>query len=583
MPKRKRGTVASTSPENLANNIIQKDINATTYIPVIQNQDLGVVFYTDEQQTFYYTLKEKRQEVIPQIIAPAVRISHRLYNPITQETSYEVVYKDQTFILPTVSDMDTIEKITGLPILQKKDFLTILALQAEKSKQKYLLNSTGWFQGKYRTPIVTDEEIIFQNDIPAIELIQKDPDKQLLLIKNALEEGKLLGMLFLISASAMLPDSYPFACFITGQRGIGKTTVSQLAVNIYGVPANAGVQQMFATSVGLELTLATCKDSAVLLDEAINYLEDQKIEQILFMITGGQTKRRGTKQVTTAPVTRIKVGLFSTSERLMDFTRGGSSRRMYAFSIADRDEITNLFKSKYDINEAIQWGGCIVELADFYMKHHDKFTREKAQKLADKLGAPETFAPAIDLLRAYMLFAEYYGCKFPKMEQYLESFFAEISQELQKDFVAIFSEVFPEWVIQNQKHFRIETGKNVFSDNTANPVYGILQRTEQENTYYAVLLSTAFSQFCKEVEPQLERQALLRQLQAKHLLKSNSEYYFRFKGDTARYIYPLLPITLGFSVEPSEVERIVALAHLTGEADDYSDEEELSEADILPF
>lgn len=44
MPKRKRGTVASTSPENLANNIIQKDINATTYIPVIQNQDLGVVF-----------------------------------------------------------------------------------------------------------------------------------------------------------------------------------------------------------------------------------------------------------------------------------------------------------------------------------------------------------------------------------------------------------------------------------------------------------------------------------------------------------------------------------------------------------
>lgn len=136
MPKRKRGTVASTSPENLANNIIQKDINATTYIPVIQNQDLGVVFYTDEQQTFYYTLKEKRQKVIPQIIAPAVRISHRLYNPITQETSYEVVYKDQTFILPTVSDMDTIEKITGLPILQKKDFLTIFCFTGRKKQAK---------------------------------------------------------------------------------------------------------------------------------------------------------------------------------------------------------------------------------------------------------------------------------------------------------------------------------------------------------------------------------------------------------------------------------------------------------------
>jgi len=160
------------------------------------------------------------------------------------------------------------------------------------------------------------------------------------------------------------------------------------------------------------------------------------------MVTGGQTKRRGTKQITTAPVTKIKVGLFSTSERLMDFQRGGSVRRMYTFSVAEREEITSLFKTKYDVNKVLSYGGCIAQLTDFYKQHEEELSKDEGRKLAEKFGAPDAFAPAVDLCRAYLLFALYFQQTFPKMEESIQNFFAEISQELDKDYVSIFQKCF---------------------------------------------------------------------------------------------------------------------------------------------
>jgi len=516
------------------------------------------------------------------MVAPAIEFTAKLDNPTTKTISYHCKYRDREFQISDVGDIDTIQKLTGKAVIKPTDFSILTNYLTEHCRSKYFLTSTGWFEEKYRTPIVTDSDVVWQQDIPAVDLALKEPEKQLAFIKDALTEGKLLGILYLCSLSAMFPDSVPFAVFVSGQRGVGKTTACQLAVNLYGTP-KVGTAQMFATSTGLELTLASCTDMAVFLDEALNSFEDSKIEQVLFMVTGGQTKRRGTKQVTTAPVTKIKVGLFSTSERLMDFQRGGSVRRMYTFSVAEREEITSLFKTKYDVNKVLSYGGCIAQLTDFYKQHEKELSKDEGRKLAEKFGAPDAFAPAVDLCRAYLLFALFFGQRFPKTEEYIQNFFAEIMQELDKDYVAIFSEVFPEWVIQNLKHFRLEM-ENTFIENTAAPTYGILKQSEIKNQYFPLVLAPIFGQFCKESEQQLERRALVRQLRVKNLLKTNSNEYYRLKNDSARYYYVLLPINLGAPEAVSDIERIVAQANLTGEADEhYSDEEELSEADILPF
>ena len=110
-----------------------------------------------------------------------------------------------------------------------------------------------------------------------------------------------------------------------------------------------------------------------------------------------------------------------------------------------------------------------------------------------------------------------------------------------------------------------------------------MKQSEIKNQYFPLVLAPIFGQFCKESEQQLERRALVRQLRAKNLLKTNSNEYYRLKNDSARYYYVLLPINLGAPEAVSDIERIVAQANLTGEVDEhYSDEEELSE-DILPF
>ncbi len=561
MPKKRKG--AQHAPPEIQS--LSNEKYNTENLKLVFSDDLsGKSFFSNGD--FYFVLKETRRAQTFDMVAPAVEFIAKLDNPSTKQVSYHCRYQGKEFQIADVGDTDTIQKLTGKAVVKPTDFLILANYLTDQCEKKYFLTCTGWFNGKYRIPLLEDPEVVWQSDIPATDLLLSEPEKQIRLIKDALTEGKLLGMLYCCSLASMFPDSLPFAVFVTGQRGTGKTTACQLAVNLYGVP-KTGTAQMFATSTGLELTLASCTDTSVLLDEALNSFEDSKVEQVLFMVTGGQTKRRGTKQVTTAPVTRIKVGLFSTSERLMDFQRGGSVRRMYAFSVADRTEITQLFEKQYDVNKALSYGGCIVKLTEFYIQNQDKFTRERAQKLAGQFGAPDVFAPAIDLVRAYMLYTAFFKQTFPKMEEYIQNFFAEISQELQKDYVSIFAETFPEWVLQNIAHFRIQIGDNTFDQNKVSPTYGLLKQSE-ENQYFPLVLSSIFGQFCKESEPQLERKALVRQLRAKNLLKTNSDEYYRMKGDNARYYYVLIPINLGAPESVSQTEKLVAIASLTGEADD---------------
>jgi len=87
--------------------------------------------------------------------------------------------------------------------------------------ERYLLNTTGWFQDRYYTPIVEQNDIVWQKNTFFLDFERDNADKQLLLIKDALQEGKLLGLLYLASAMALFPDSVPYVVFVSGQRGVG--------------------------------------------------------------------------------------------------------------------------------------------------------------------------------------------------------------------------------------------------------------------------------------------------------------------------------------------------------------------------
>lgn len=576
MPKKRRSAQPNASPNELSSN---EDYNIGELCLTPLDLGLNAQYCVDQEQIFYYVLKEKRQEVLPQIVGPAVKVLCKLVDPETQEKSFLLQFRNETFILPTISDTDTIESYTGYPILKPQDFLTILALQVKTCPEKYLLNTTGWFQGRYYTPIVEQNDIVWQKDTFFLDFERDNADKQLQLIYDALQEGKLLGLLYVASAMALFPDSVPYVVFVSGQRGVGKTTACQLATNLYGTP-KTGIAQMYATNVGLELTLAECKDTAVLFDEALVNFEDKKVEDIIFQICGGRTKTRGRKDLTTDKGVRLKLGLFTTSERILELQKGGTMRRLLSFEVGDRNDITTLFQKKYDVNEALNYGGCILELVDCFVNHAQELSKPIAREVADKLGAPDNFAPAVDLVRALLLFEKFYNCKFEKLRNTIADWFAELSVELKKDLLDYFFEAFPEWIIQNYRHFRVEDT----AENPVPPVYGLLKKV-QDKQYYPIVLASAMAEFCKEnpAGVPMPRNILIKQLKAKNLLKTNESDYYRMKGDSTRYFYVLIPINFEAPELASDIERIVAQANLTGEVDEhYSDEEELSE-DILPF
>jgi len=561
MAKRKGAQHAPPETAQLSSNE-EYNTEQEVFSLFIQNEKLNICYYTDTEKNYFYVPKEKRNGISFELVAPAVEVVCCLEDPATDKVSLLLQYKGKTFTLDSISDTTSIEEFTGRPILRQKDFLTLLSLQIDQSPTKTILNTTGWFEGKYQTPIVKSKNIVWKPQTFFSDYERNEPEKQLNLIHDALKEGKTLGLLYVASLMAAFPDAVPYVVLVSGQRGVGKTTACQLATNIYGVPKS--VSQFFATNVGLELSLAECKDTAILFDEALVHQDDKKIEDIIFQVSGGRTKTRGRKDLTVDKGTSLKVGLFTTSERILEMSRGGTLRRLLQVEVGSRNDITTLFQKKYDISEALTWGGCIIELISYYSKHKEKFSAQAGKKEAERLHAPLNFAPAIDIIRTLLLFEDFFEEKFTTLRKTIQDFFESIDSEIQKDLVEQFLEVFPDWVLHNSKSF--------ITDDTiplTNDILGFLKKNKQ-GTYYPILSPSAFADFCKDnpMKIPFPKNILLKQLSEKHLIKHNQKYYWRHPETRACYYYFLIPITLKSPGLPETTEELVAMANFTGEADD---------------
>jgi len=71
-------------------------------------------------------------------------------------------------------------------------------------------------------------------------------------------------------------------------------------------------------------------------------------------------------------------------------------------------------------------------LVDCFVNHTQELSKPIAREVADKLGAPDNFAPAADLVRALLLFEKFYNCKFEKLRNTIADWFAELSVELKR-------------------------------------------------------------------------------------------------------------------------------------------------------
>jgi len=78
MPKKRRSAQPNASPNELSSN---EDYNIGELCLTPLDLGLNAQYCVDQEQIFYYVLKEKRQEVLPQIVGPAVKVLCKLVDP----------------------------------------------------------------------------------------------------------------------------------------------------------------------------------------------------------------------------------------------------------------------------------------------------------------------------------------------------------------------------------------------------------------------------------------------------------------------------------------------------------------------
>jgi hypothetical protein len=299
------------------------------------------------------------------------------------------------------------------------DIKTAIYLEENNNPPSCVIGkSTGWsddFRFFYHYALNDDyhelhpEHVLYKKQKDLV--IEKD--KQHEIVKNILEEGKLLAVLLTVSVSSLFirPFRLPGLTFvISGTTGVGKTTASLVATSLFYYSDDHLLDAQM-TKVGLELMIAHLNSLPVLIDEAalaFNY----SLQDLVFMVHSGRGKTRGTKNLT-VDFKDLKSNVFWTTETtdIDELRRSGAFRRIMYIAVDSWDEITSLFQANDRINE--QFAGCGVDYIKYLIEHMEeikKAFKEETQRLHTEYK--DILTIALNIWAGLILLEAYYNTKF---------------------------------------------------------------------------------------------------------------------------------------------------------------------------
>jgi hypothetical protein len=193
------------------------------------------------------------------------------------------------------------------------------------------------------------------------------------MVLKLLQEGKLLGVLLIISASSILLkplNLQPLTCILAGNPGAGKTTASLIATSLFYKSDNLLVNAN-TTKVGVELMLAGLNSMPFLVDEGALINSGIDIKHLVFSVASGKGRTRGRKDLT-VDTKDIVSNVFYTSETtdLDDIKRAGTFRRMLYLIIESWEDFTTLFDVKTYRPHKL-YAGCGVDYIKFAIENLD--------------------------------------------------------------------------------------------------------------------------------------------------------------------------------------------------------------------
>lgn len=146
--------------------------------------------------------------------------------------------------------------------------------------------------------------------------------------------GLVFGLYAAVAPTVLglLDDVEGFTCEWAGTTSTGKSTAMRLAASVWGSPARI-IGSWDTTRVGLEARLATSGNLPVFLDDTAAVSDPKIIEDVVYDITKGRTRSRGTSSGSSQRSRRYRTVLISTGEQpITSFgTKGGARARSVVF------------------------------------------------------------------------------------------------------------------------------------------------------------------------------------------------------------------------------------------------------------
>jgi hypothetical protein len=376
----------------------------------------------------------------------------------------------------------------------------------------------------------------------------KEKDKQHEIVKDLLEEGKLLGVLLTASVSSIFirPLNLPGITYIiSGHSGAGKTTSSLIATSLFYYSDDVLINAQ-TTKTALELTISSLNSLPILVDEGALAGVNLTLNDLVFMVSSGKGKARGKKDLS-VDFKELKSNVFWTTETtdIDELKRTGAFRRMMYLLVSSWNDFTSLFKPEDRLNE--RFAGCGIDYIKYLIEHMEdikKAFKEETQGFSSKYREITTIA--LNLHSGLILLEKFYNTKFFELRKTIDKLLNEAKARFidSRDNVVIqFRDLIES--ITYQKFHVINDEEGIDKKISHNETYG--EYDKAEGIYYLT------SKGLKEIADKLgkNKQLLVRELEkAKVLIAKNVAYYTKATGQTIK----VYKIKFSEMIEPEPIE-----------------------------
>ena len=237
---------------------------------------------------------------------------------------------------------DNLERFVRSHKLRKSSYYDYITFLTGCLEIEHVATRTGWDGDFFHHPLKSS----FVPNHPLLNYVAyENASKQHEIVRNALQEGRLLGAFITLSLSSIflqLANASGFTIALSGLSGAGKTTYSRFISSLfYKDNTTANI-----TPNALEFLLRDLTGLPVVLDEVgvMGGFKEDKLSQIVFMVSSNAGRRRGRKDLSSSLTTFYNTLIITTEKNeFEDLVRAGVFRRYIEISVENPEDFTLLY------------------------------------------------------------------------------------------------------------------------------------------------------------------------------------------------------------------------------------------------